>query len=57
MNAMFGTERCPGAVPQAGIFWAFGPPLTPQVAANRVLITRVEKKIQSTRTRIGGKRP
>ena len=70
-------DSFPGAMPQAGMGWAFGPslhtaeiplpPLATQksivaeieaeqalVAANRELITRFEKKIQSTLARIWG---
>ena len=80
MNVMCGIERWgglsalgfplvtfPGALPQAGIEWAFGPPLATQqaivaeieaeqalVAANRDLITRFEQKIQATLARIWG---
>ena len=83
MNVMCGIERWigvlalgfllatfPGALPQAGVDWAFGPPLaTPQaivaeieaeqalVAANRELLTRFERKIQATLARIWGEDP
>ena len=80
MNAMSGIEPwvglsalmivlgiVPGALPQAGMRRAFGPPLATQqaivaeieaeqalVAANRQLITRFERKIQATLARVWG---